>query len=247
MIWNRKNVFLLYLVFFISFGTIAQTNKDSVENEYPNVFIFSPLNLFDVINPSFQVGYERSFSHKISVQVEGGIIMKRSLFGFFFTSLGFGTPGSWWTNSGYKGRLELKYYLKDERSYRCNPYVSGELFYTRNRANVTESYIVKDSTYDYSNTDVRFDGDGIYTDFFQVNKERIGFNLKFGLQLRPKYKEHFVLEPYIGIGIVHRNTTQSGRANLNDEVYDDFFGLITKEGKRWFLNVPVNLKLCYKF
>ncbi|MBX2926024.1 MAG: hypothetical protein KF746_27765 [Chitinophagaceae bacterium] len=44
-----------------------------------NTVFFAPLNVFDMVNPSIQAGYERMISPKIAVQVEGGYILHHSI------------------------------------------------------------------------------------------------------------------------------------------------------------------------
>lgn len=53
-----------------SFGQDALKLSDKVKK---NSIIFSPFNLIDPINPSFQVGYQRLLYDKIELQMEYGL------------------------------------------------------------------------------------------------------------------------------------------------------------------------------
>jgi hypothetical protein len=250
---NQKHSLFLCFALLLWNPSIAQNIEEEPEEpQYKNTFIFAPLNLFDFINPSFQIGYERTFTNHISLQLEGGPILKRSLSGLALQAIEYyeeknGTDKKryWWTYSGYKIRGEIKYYFKDSRNNRKNPYISCELFYTENRSNVDDRYKASDPTYDYSQTKAEFiDSSNYYTDYYSILKQRMGLNIKLGVQLALKRHRNIIFEPHIGLGIVYRKMKEFNRANINDQIVDDIFN---KKGDRWLINIPLNIKIGYRF
>lgn len=229
----KKRILLIISIFLVTSNLIGQSNF----KESKNKIFFAPLNLFDVINPSVQVGYERILSNKFSFQIEGGLIMKRSVIGFIVTAID--DYPYWFTNKGFKIRSELKYYLWG----RNRPYLSGELFYTKNNSNVNDLFIVSDTSFKYPIE--RPEGTNAYEDFFSQEKQRFGINLKFGLEVGRKNR--IVFEPHIGIGIVYRSTEHYNRMNNNDGLLDDVISFSNKRGNMLIFNLPLNFKLGYKF
>ena len=232
--------FLILLLVHTSFGQ----DLDSLAGNKKNYFFISPLTLVDVINPSLTIGYERFISDNIGLQIEGGPIMKHSLIGYFFTGLGFGTRDAWWRNRGGKARLEFKYYPTRYITKSKSRYYSVELFVTKNSSNVTDLYTVKDTIYDYSNTDVRFAGDGIYDDFYIHERTRYGMNFIFGLQEFDKNK--ITLDTYFGIGIVYQTSQQIGRANYNDEPFQGNNWIFLNPRDRFLPNLTAGIKIGLK-
>lgn len=70
---------VILLLLFVATGLYGKQLNETNNIERPNSILFSPLNLFDPINPSFQMGYERMLSPKWAVQVEGGYIINKGL------------------------------------------------------------------------------------------------------------------------------------------------------------------------
>ncbi len=217
---------------------------DTVNNK--NAILFSPLNLFDPINPSFQLGYERMLNEKWALQFEGAYIIVKSI-GHLIDDNSRGIPNSDYSNEGFKGRVEIKYVFEDKGNIKL--YVSSELFYLKNKSEVVDQFLVSDTTYNYS-FDLPYghesDSRAIeYDDYFTNDKEKYGVNLKFGFKFTPG--DHYLLETYIGAGIASRENKHSERENINDQ--SSWEGPLndTQLGKRWILNVPFNIKLGYRF
>ena len=53
--------------------------KRTEKIEKPNAIFIAPLNLFDFVNPNFQIGYERFIAKRWALQIEGGIIINHSV------------------------------------------------------------------------------------------------------------------------------------------------------------------------
>lgn len=76
----KKRLFII--IVGIAFANVLFAQVDSTSRRKTNAVFFAPLNFFDVINPSFQIGYERTLSDKISAQIEGGVILRAYLDSF---------------------------------------------------------------------------------------------------------------------------------------------------------------------
>ena len=231
------------MLLLLLFGAINQSNGQS-NDTYPNIkrnsIIFAPLNLFDFINPSLQIGYERMLNQKIAVQLEGAYILNHSV-GNYLIDLANGIKDCEYTNSGFKIRGEFKYYFSKGNRFR--PYLSGELFYLKNKSKVMDTFIVSDTSFIYSSP--RIPGYNYYHDFYTLDKQRFGLNLKIGFKMM--VGENFFFEPHIGIGLVYRVSKHYDRENINDELSGGFLSLPDKAGNMWLANLPLNLKIGYSF
>lgn len=214
-----------------------------IKNYPRNRIFFAPLNTIDPINPSIQFGYERMLSNKYSAQVEYGQIMKRSLIGFTAVELFKRSKDYWSTYSGYKLRGEVKRYFENKKTIEGRKYLSVELFYLKNKSNVDDLFIVGDTTFQY--TPERPIGATHYEDFFIVDKKKYGINFKLGFQLllTPRWD----LEGYVGLGYVHRKTEHYNRMNINDVLFDEVVSFHNKRGSSHLFNLPLNIKLGYRF
>lgn len=232
---------LSIIIVGIAFANVLFAQVDSTSRRKTNAVFFAPLNFFDVINPSFQIGYERTLSDKISAQIEGGVILRHSVFGFIFESLG--REDYWYTNSGYKLRFEIKYSIRDRVRFPKNPYLSLEIFCTKNNSHVNNLFIVKDTTFIYPIP--RPAGYNAYEDFFTIDKLRLGFNVKIGTRIL--LSKHLFIEPHIGLGIVFRKSQHYGRMNINDDTYDKVLSFHNEKGDALIPNLPWNVKFGYRF
>ncbi|MBE7443641.1 MAG: hypothetical protein HS119_14435 [Flavobacteriales bacterium] len=240
MKFHYSTFILAFLLILGSFGKMnaqEEVKKGNYIHKANSIF-FAPINLFDPINPSFQVGYERMFYPKWALQIEGAYIIRNGLLMWIF-------PHDY-NNRGYKLRLELKYYLKKESNYGL--YTSYELFYLKNKSDVYRGFIVSDTSYNYSfefNEGYENDPKIEYIDFYTNEKTKHGMNFKFGFKV---YPGSFMLEAHVGMGFVYRINKHTNRENKNDKPEDDsFFYDQNNEGKSWILNLPLNIKVGYRF
>ncbi len=229
---------ILLLIVFNSISLHLFSQEDKVKR--PNAVFFAPLNFLDPINPSFQFGYERILNQKWVVQLEGGYIINKGLLTQWIDREN-DIPDFEYSNKGFKARTELKRIVYKRSMIRL--YVSGELYYLKNKSKVQNQFSVADTTFNYPNT--RPVGTDAYTDYFVNDKEKYGFNIKFGLKLW--LGKHFLVEPHGGIGVAYRINKHHERENILDpSLYDDF----TNDnvlGEKWIVNIPLNVKLGYRF
>lgn len=228
-----------------SFGKLNAQDEEKKKNyiHKANSIFFAPFNILDPFNPSYQVGYERMIHNKWALQFEYGYIFKKTLLDKIINP---DDKENEYNHKGYKLRMELKYFIKKKTKYGL--YTSFELFYMRNTSGVNGTFIVSDTAFDYSfempegyETDPR---EIEYVDYFTNEKTKYGGNVKFGVKFFPG---SFMLESYIGLGIANRYNKHSNRENINDkESYPEFWDPHLK-GEMWIFNLPLNIKVGYRF
>lgn len=206
---------------------------DSLLRNNRNAVFFAPLNLLDFTNPSIQIGYERFLKPQLSVQIEGGYIIKQSIVNYFDKDFSEDDQSA----KGYKVKLGVKYYWF--RDTKIKPYVSCELFHTKNnlilshfRSDYAKSLTVSDS--DYENYYAKYD------------IKRTGLNIKFGVKF--PLGKYLFLEPHIGFGIVYNDIDKKGKLHDDDDsitskIAEDFFAI----PKSLDVNLPLNIKLGINF
>jgi hypothetical protein len=235
-----KKLFLFLFFGSSSLSLYSQRDSDPFFKKR-NAIIFAPLNTFDIINPSFQIGYERLLHNdKFAIQAEAGLMLFHSLPHYFIDYLN-EVKDCAYSNSGFKVRSELKYFYSLSKSK--GPYFSLELFYLRNKSGVKETFNIVDTTFVYS--EARPIGANVYDDFFYNDKQRFGLNLKIGVKLF--FLKNFYFEPFIGLGLVYRTSKHYERENLNDTLYGEELSFHNKIGNMFIPNLPANIKIGYRF
>lgn len=225
-----RKVIISFLAVVLGLTTLHAQSDRSDRFKSNNIF-FAPLNLFDFVTPSMQIGYEKIFGQQIGVQIEGGYLLNRSLIG---ASEWFSVTEDELTykRTGYKIRAELKFYLNSSK--KAKPYVALEGYYTKCKLTITDTDNL--ANYDPS--------DNEYADYYYINdKERLGGNVKFGLKFFAG--PYVTIEPYAGLGIVKRTIVVEGNSNVESI---DGFGTRPSENVDDFqLNVPFNVKIGFRF
>lgn len=228
----------LIIIFF--FITLFAFGQEEIEKKKKlNSIIFSPFNLIDPINPSFQLGYERTINTKWALQLEGGYIINKGLINILLNPQ---ESADEYSNKGYKLRFEIKRTLaiKDEYGF----YISSEVHYLKNVSKVINQFVVSDPSYNYSFGSPPDNGEFYYDDYFTNGKSKYGINIKVGLKT---FLDAIVFEGYVGLGVAYRNNIHSNRENINDDpLYDDFLN-DNARGSKIILNIPLNLKVGYAF
>ena len=206
----------------------------------PNSIVFSPFNLLDAVNPSFQLGYERMINPKWAAQIEGGYIINKGLINIVLNPQ---ESADEYSNKGYKLRIELKRILISQKEF--NIYSSGELFYLKNKSEVINQFVVSDPSYDYSFGSPPNDDDSFYyDDYFTNDKSKYGMNIKGGIKV---FIGSVFFETYVGLGVALRNNVHTNRENYNDKPLDESVLNNNQRGEMWILNIPLNLKVGYRF
>jgi hypothetical protein len=227
---------------FYAQDTIISTKKSTEKLEKPNAIFFAPINLFDFVNPNFQMGYERFVAKKWAIQIEVGIIINHSIENCLIDWLsGSKVKDCPYTNKGFRVKTSVKYIVFGRKVIKL--YVSPELFYMKNRSGIVRDFSVSDFNFNYP-TPIP-DGTTAYKNFFYNDEQKMGINFKFGIKLL--LGKRFLLEPHVGLGLAYRIVTQTGRYNLNDKIIYDFGIFDNAATNKLTLTFPVNLKIGCRF
>jgi len=237
--------------FFPSIG-YAQDSIVNSENkakriekiEKPNAIFFAPLNLFDIVNPNFQIGYERFVAKKWSLQIEGGIVINHSIPNYVVDwAKGTKVSECQFTNKGFRVKGSVKYIVVDKRKFKV--YVSPELFYLKNKSGIQRDFLISDPDFEYSfgqNPDNETYG---YHEFFYNDEEKMGVNFKAGI--KHFVGRRFFIEGHLGVGFAYRNVIQTGRENPNNELINNWGVFDNAAPNKWVPTLPFNFKIGYRF
>lgn len=227
-----KKIFTTAFLAFLAFNIplFAQDGKQgaSTATEKNSSISFYPLNLFNIFEPSIQLAYEHALNKKWSIELDGGIIIKRSVVTVTNDKLPFNSQD--FSHSGYKMRLEAKRFIWTSLSGKHNFYVSTESFYTHSRSNIFTTF------YSF--------GGGDFHNHYTVNKDVVGLNLKIGKQFM---FNRFLLELYGGLGVSYHNATHQYPDDSSKPDADGLQDYLFKEGRYFRLTLPLNMKVGYRF
>lgn len=191
--------------------------------DYFNQLKFAPLKLIGLVNPGVELSYERRYKTRWSNQVAGTYLLPRSVYAQDDVA-----PDK----KGFKIAIEQKYYLG--KLVHKGTYLAGEVeyMYSRNRAAMNFG----PSFYQY------------YRDTFELSKNNICLNLKFGYYTGFK---RIVVDFYGGIGLLYRNATHTGRINPQDQLapvrHYNLPIFFNREGRSWNVNFPLGVRVGYLF
>ena len=205
--------------------------------EKPNSFRIAPLNILNIPNPCFQIGYERFVSKRYAIHVDAGIIATHGIGSYLLEGL-WGTNDDEYsksTNKGFTVKTGIKYILTDNKR-KFKTYISPEFFYLRNKSGLDSHCHLSDPTIEYPNDWV--------DNFYYNDEQKIGVNIKWGF--KSLIGKKFYIELYAGLGIANRKVKQTGHEDFDcNHVY---FGLFDKEStKRWGLSIPVSCIFAFRF
>ena len=225
---------------FLSTLLLCFTSTFSEEKEERSYILkLNATSLVDGFSfPTVQLALERKFNKSFSVQGE---------FGLQLYELGQSVDTVSLDAKGFRAMAEgrfyfLNYYTKDKNQKRISDgvYVGIQLFYRENQFSRNTSYYFEDS-----------ENEELYKDNFGVKKNILGANLALGFQ---KQFGHFVLEPYMYIGIMKRDIKNFDRSydpdlgHLEDNGPHDFFGdTDMHESSGYKANFSFGLRIGYRF
>ena len=225
-------------------NSIAKTSTGKIEK--PNAIFVAPINLFDFVNPNFQIGYERFVAKKWVIQLEAGIIINHSIENYLIDWLnGKKVKDCPYTNKGFRIKTSVKYIVLDKRIIKL--YVSPELFYMWNKTGIVCDFVISDPNFEYSFGKPEWKEGylNMYSQFLYNDEKKMGINFKFGIKLF--LGKRFLLEPHVGIGLAYRIVSQTGRENPNDELYSIFGIFDNAAPNKWVPTLPINLKIGCRF
>ncbi len=145
---------LTIILFCLSLFSFGQEEVQEESLRAKNAIIFTPINIIDPVNPTFQMGLQRQLNEKWESQIEIGFLLKKSPWDKLFEDEFDFEDSMKVSHKGFRLRMELKYYLNDNKWARN--YVSLESFYLKNDTRTSEYFLGN--------------GGKLYSDFFQNKK-----------------------------------------------------------------------------
>jgi hypothetical protein len=239
---NKIRTLIILILCINAISIKAMVFQDSTKNKNydnsKNKILISPLSYFDPFNPAIQIGFQRKVSKKIGLQFEVAYIPKIS--GINLLGIIAGDEDIITRHKGYKLRAESKFYQTKDF------YWSLEMFYIKNyTTNQVATFAVStDPNFVYNfEPPETFSGAAGYSDYFDIDKEKIGLTIKAGLELQLIQK--WFVDISLGVGIVRRESIHLNRLNYEDDYYIPLFSFITKDGITYLPNLPINIKFGY--
>jgi Protein of unknown function (DUF3575) len=196
-----KQIIFLTLIFIVTVGANAQEQekKNETKNEIG-------IDVFDIVDGTFQISYERMLGKHISINLGIGLKGKEGLF-----SISGVDRDQLKTNditySGFKIIPEVRYYLNKTRQYSMDGFYFGAyLKYSNFSSDLDGTYI------DSSDTSfiVEFDVD--------INVTSVGFMIGYKLPVSKKFAIDFLIA---GPGAGFYNFKLKNKRDLPEEFYDD--------------------------
>ncbi|MFZ5941332.1 MAG: hypothetical protein ACOYXB_12245 [Bacteroidota bacterium] len=143
--FRLRIMFSIMLLYGVLTPAFSQDSASAYHKEIlKNRIYVAPLHFFDAITPSIQVGYERSLNRDYGLQLEAGLVTKRSFWGYLMVDILGNPPDYYSTFSGYKIRGELKRYLHIDRVPTNQAYISAELTFLSSSSSVYDFFVVSD-------------------------------------------------------------------------------------------------------
>jgi len=213
--------------------------KQTTKIENPHAFRIAPLNILNLNNPNFQIGYEYLISKKYSFQVDMGLIATRGI-GNFLAEMFAQMDHPKTTNKGILLKTSVKYVLKDKRTFKLS--ISPEFIFLRNKSKIHRVFRISDPDFNYP-IEILPDKNS-YFHFLNNDEQKIGINFKVGFKILLGKK--YYIEPHTGLGIVSRKVVHTGHYNPDDKFLT--WGFIDKASiNKWGLSLPINVVFAHRF
>lgn len=229
---------LLLSIIFITTGCWAQkattTNADSIAaptSSCKNALKFTPFKLLGIVNPAFEVCYERRMAPRFATQFMAGYLLPQHIIN---PRTGF-SPNI----SGYRLAIEEKLY--DQGDALNGFYLSAEVNYLNTRYHSISDFTMRDTV--GINPDLI-----VYRDTFGIKKQTLTFNFKLGYQAIYK---HFSFECYMGLGLRYRQVEHFDRINPSDKMvaprHPNLIYAMDVESEGWVICIPLNMRIGWAF
>lgn len=201
-------------------------------HKHSNILKITPLKLIGLVNPAFELSYERKTGNSFSTQIMASFLLPRSV---------------WFNDNdinhdikGFRVSLEEKFYFK--KSAPIGPYIGLEFNYLKNRYKDTWNFGVEnvytDSTYNFTN----------YADEYGINKQTYSLNFKFGYQ---QIVKRLSFDIYGGLGLKYKDVVHFDRMNPDDAMemprHPNVFYITNRNGRSWTVSIPLNIRIGWTF
>jgi len=227
-----KKLLISFFALALSFGGNSFVFSQSF-SDYKNQIKFTPLRMINLVNPGFELSYERDYAKRLSSQISVAYLTD------VFNVADYDSE----TFSGRRIAFEQKiFYSNNPNQTNVRKYFSLVSGYSSvNMKNYTGYFMLKDFELEDHLKDY-------YEDVFDLKRTSVIINAKTGFQV---LLSRFCFDFSIGLGFIVQNITHSNRLNPDDKMLQprspNVYYATTNEGKRVYPHMPISLKIGYVF
>ena len=206
-------------LFLILFTFIGLAVYGQKNNSIENQVKFSPLRMFNYTAPGLELSYEIGYG-KFSTQLSAAYLIDLVHYMYVRSKL-----------NGMRFNLEEKYFIKTTGNRKFRFYASSEIGYNHVNFVAYERFWIRDTKEDY------------WAKWDKKSRSVI-VNAKVGGQL---FARNFVFDFSMGLGVIVKNVVEYNKPP-DEEMLDGILnGILEVAGEHIFLNVPLSLKIGYRF
>jgi hypothetical protein len=206
-------------LFLILFTFIGLTVCGQESKSIENQVKFSPLRMLNYTAPGLELSYEVGYGN-FSTQLSVAYLIDFVHYIKVRENL-----------NGMRFNLEEKYFIKTTQNRKFKFYVSSEIGYNQVNFVAYERFWIHDKQEDYwANWDKK--------------SYSVIINGKAGGQV---FAENFVVDFSVGLGVIFKNVVEFNKPP-DEEMLDGVLnGILEVAGRHTFLNVPLSVKIGYRF
>ena len=207
------------ILFFTIFVLMGLVSKSQESKYLESQIKFSPLRLLNYTAPGIELSYE-IFYGKFSTQLSAAYLVDMVHYIKVRPEL-----------KGVRFNLEEKYFIKISQNRKRRFYCSSEIGYNYVDFVAEERFWMNDIKEDY---------------WARYNKKSrsIIINAKSGMQL---LAGNFVFDFSGGFGVIFKNVVDSNKPQDEEMIDGVLNGILEIAGKHTFPNVPISVKIGYRF
>lgn len=191
---------------------------------------FNPLKPFGLVNPGFELGYERRLGTRFATHVSAAYLTNTFQL------------APYEAYSGYRIIAEQKYIFSEPHD---NLWYYPSISFVYNSMNILDVDAFVDAlTVAYPS----YSNPNSYLDTFTVQKQTYSLNANFGLVIPV---QRFLVDVAAGVGIKYRYVTHTGRINPNDKMvtprHPSIYTIATNEAQHFAPNLLISIRIAYSF
>lgn len=206
-------------LFFILFVFIGLSVYCQESKPIKNQIKISPFRILNYMAPGLEISYEIGYG-KFSTQFSAAYLIDLVHYIWVRDEL-----------NGMRFNLEEKYFIKTTQNRNFRFYVSSEIGYNHVNFVAYERFWIRDIQEDYW---ARWD----------KKSRSVIVNAKVGGQV---FTGNFVFDFSTGLGVIFKNVVEYNKPP-DEEMLDGILnGTLEIAGKHIFLNVPISIKIGYRF
>jgi hypothetical protein len=206
-------------LFLILFTFIGLTVCGQESKSIENQVKFSPLRMLNYTAPGLELSYEVGYGN-FSTQLSVAYLIDFVHYIKVRENL-----------NGMRFNLEEKYFIKTTQNRKFKFYVSSEIGYNQVNFVAYERFWIHDTQEDY------------WANWDKTSYSVI-INGKAGGQV---FAGNFVVDFSVGLGVIFKNVVEFNKPQ-DEEMLDGVLnGILEVAGRHTFLNVPLSVKIGYRF